>query len=32
MIGRTLFDKDAYYPVLYSSDNSISKAIEVLNK
>jgi len=32
MLGRTLFDKDAYYPVLYSTDNAISKAIEVLTK
>lgn len=30
LIGRTLFDKDAYYPILYSSDNAILKAIDVL--
>jgi carboxyl-terminal processing protease len=32
LIGRNLFDKDAYYPILNKSDNAILKAIEVLNK
>jgi carboxyl-terminal processing protease len=30
LIGRTLFDKDAYYPVLYSNDAAIQKSIEIL--
>jgi len=30
LIGRNLFDKDAYYPILYENDNAILKAIEVL--
>ncbi len=30
LIGRNLFDKDAYYPVLYQNDTAILKAIEVL--
>lgn len=31
LIGRNLFDKDAYYPILNQNDNSILKAIDVLN-
>lgn len=31
LIGRNLFDKDAYYPILNQNDNSILKAISVLN-
>lgn len=30
LIGRNLFDKDAYYPILNKSDNAVLKAIEVL--
>jgi carboxyl-terminal processing protease len=30
LIGRNLFDKDAYYPILNKNDNCILKAIEVL--
>lgn len=30
LIGRNLFDKDAYYPILYENDTAILKAIEVL--
>lgn len=30
LIGRNLFDKDAYYPILNQNDNSILKAISVL--
>lgn len=30
LIGRNLFDKDAYYPILYENDNAILKAIDVL--
>ncbi len=32
LIGRNLYDKDAYYPILDKNDNAINKAIEVLNK
>lgn len=32
LIGRNLFDKDAYYPILNANDNCILKAIDVLNK
>ncbi len=32
LVGRNLFDKDAYYPILYENDTVILKAIEVLNK
>lgn len=32
LIGRNIFDKDAYFPILNKSDNAINKAIEVLNK
>jgi carboxyl-terminal processing protease len=31
LIGRNLFDKDAYYPILNQNDNSILKAIDVLS-
>jgi carboxyl-terminal processing protease len=31
-IGRDVFDKDAYYPIINQKDNSIIKAIEVLSK
>jgi len=31
LIGRNLFDKDAYYPILNQNDNSILKAITVLS-
>lgn len=30
LIGRNLFDKDAYYPILYENDTAILKALEVL--
>lgn len=32
LIGRNLFDKDAYYPVINENDRSIKKAVEVLEK
>ncbi len=32
LIGRNLFDKDAYYPIINQNDNCIKKAIEVLDK
>lgn len=32
LIGRTLFDKDAYYPVLNAGDAAIQKSIELLSK
>ena len=32
LIGRNLFDKDAYYPILNENDTAILKAIDVLNK
>lgn len=32
LIGRNLFDKDAYYPIINETDNSIKKAVEILNK
>jgi carboxyl-terminal processing protease len=32
LIGRNLFDKDAYYPILNQNDNAMLKAIEVLKK
>lgn len=32
LIGRNLFDKDAYYPILNQNDNSILKAINVLGE
>ncbi len=31
LIGRNLFDKDAYYPILNKNDNCILKALEVLD-
>lgn len=31
-IGRDVFDKDAYYPILNQNDKSIQKAIEILSK
>ena len=31
-IGRDVFDKDAYYPILNQNDKSILKAIEILSK
>jgi len=31
-IGRDVFDKDAYYPIINQKDNLIIKAIEVLSK
>lgn len=30
LIGRNVFDKDAYYPIINQSDNSIKKAVEFL--
>lgn len=30
LIGRNLFDKDAYYPILNQQDNAVLKALEVL--
>lgn len=30
LIGRNLFDKDAYYPILYENDVAIQKAVDVL--
>lgn len=32
LIGRNLFDKDAYYPIINETDNSIKKAVDILNK
>lgn len=32
LIGRNLFDKDAYYPIMNQNDNAILKAVEVLTK
>src|SRR6185369_5220145 len=32
LIGRNLFDKDAYYPILNKNDNCILKAMEVLKE
>jgi len=32
LIGRNLFDKDAYYPIINETDNSIKKAVEILEK
>lgn len=31
-IGRDVFDKDAYYPIINQKDKSILKAVEVLSK
>ncbi len=30
LIGRNLFDKDAYYPIINENDRSIKKAVEIL--
>lgn len=30
LVGRNLFDKDAYYPIVNATDNCILKAVEVL--
>lgn len=32
LIGRDVFEKDAYYPIINKNDNCILKAIEVLSK
>ena len=32
LIGRNLYDKDAYYPIMNQNDNAIIKAIELLAK
>lgn len=32
LIGRNLYDKDAYYPIMNQSDNAIQKAVDVLSK
>ncbi|MBK9284607.1 MAG: S41 family peptidase [Sphingobacteriaceae bacterium] len=32
LIGRNLFDDEAYYPILNQNDNCINKAVEVLEK
>lgn len=32
LIGRNLFDKDAYYPIINKTDNTLLKALEVLDK
>jgi carboxyl-terminal processing protease len=32
LIGRNLYDKDAYYPIMNQNDNAILKAIELLAK
>lgn len=32
LIGRNLYDKDAYYPIINQTDNSLKKAIETLEK
>ena len=32
LVGRNLYDKDAYYPIINQTDNSLKKAIEVLEK
>lgn len=32
LIGRNIYDKDAYYPIINQTDNSIKKAIEILEK
>ncbi len=31
-IGRDVFDKDAYYPIINENDKCILKAVEILNK
>lgn len=30
IVGRNLYDKDAYYPIINQTDNSIKKAVELL--
>lgn len=32
LIGRNLYDRDAYYPILNANDNAILKAIELLQQ
>ncbi|MGZ3884061.1 MAG: S41 family peptidase [Bacteroidia bacterium] len=32
LIGRNLFDKDAYYPIINQNDNCIQKAVDVIGK
>lgn len=32
IIGRNLFDKDAYYPIINDNDNCIKKAVDVIEK
>ncbi len=32
LIGRNLFDKDAYYPIMNQNDAAILKGIDILNK
>jgi carboxyl-terminal processing protease len=32
LVGRNLFDKDAYYPILNQNDNAILKAVEILTR
>jgi carboxyl-terminal processing protease len=32
LIGRNLYDKDAYYPIINENDSAIIKAVEVLSK
>jgi len=32
LIGRNLFDRDAYYPILYQNDSAISQALSILKK
>ncbi|MBL7918339.1 MAG: hypothetical protein JNM96_08070, partial [Bacteroidia bacterium] len=32
LIGRNLFDKDSYYPILNNNDNCVLKALDVLSK
>jgi carboxyl-terminal processing protease len=31
IVGRNLYDKDAYYPIINQTDNSIKKAVELLD-
>jgi carboxyl-terminal processing protease len=30
LIGRNLYDKEAYYPILFQNDNAVLKAVDVL--
>lgn len=32
LIGRNLFDRDAYYPIINETDNCILKAVQILEK